>query len=42
MNYAAGGGYLEIVQWLHINRIEGCSTKAMNLAARGGHLKMVQ
>lgn len=30
------------LQWLHENRTEGCSMSALAMAARRGHLKMVQ
>ena len=42
MDYAAQNGHLHVVQWLHLNRTEGCHTWAMNLAAMNGHLHIVQ
>jgi hypothetical protein len=39
---AATYGHLEMVQWLHANRSEGCTTWAMDWAAEKGHLEMVQ
>ncbi len=42
MDCAANNGYLEIVQWLHINTTEGCSSTAMDYAAERGHLEIVQ
>lgn len=39
-----GGGDValpKVVQWLHEHRSEGCTTKAMNEAAAGGHLETV-
>lgn len=39
MDSAAENGHLEVVQWMHWNRSEGCTTSAMNGAAskRFGH-----
>ena len=31
-------GHLEVLQWLHSNRREGCTTKAMDWAAMEGKL----
>jgi hypothetical protein len=31
-----------VVQWLHENRTEGCTTKAMDDAAENGHLEVVK
>ena len=42
MDYAAQQGHLEVVKWLHENRTEGCTTKAMNWAAENGHLEVVK
>ncbi|KAF0694540.1 Aste57867_14580 [Aphanomyces stellatus] len=42
MGKAAGGGHLEVVQWLHGHRTEGCTTSAMDDAAGEGHLEVVQ
>lgn len=38
----AGGGHLAVVKWLHDNRSEGCTTDAMDEAARNGHLDVVR
>jgi hypothetical protein len=40
--WAAYKGHLEVVEWLHKNRKEGCPTWAMEFAARYGHLKVVE
>ncbi|KAG1703744.1 hypothetical protein DVH05_006759 [Phytophthora capsici] len=42
MDSAAENGHLHVVKWLHENRDEGCTTKAMTCAARNGHLKVVR
>ncbi|OWY90660.1 LOW QUALITY PROTEIN: hypothetical protein PHMEG_00041122 [Phytophthora megakarya] len=42
MDEAATHGFLDVVKWLHINRTEGCTVRAMNGAAENGHLKVVQ
>ncbi|KAF4319091.1 hypothetical protein G195_007588 [Phytophthora kernoviae 00238/432] len=42
MDAAAFRGHLEIVKWLHKNRVEGCSAHAMDSAAAGGHLEVVK
>ena len=31
-----------VIQWLHEHRTEGCTTNAMDFAARNGHLEIVQ
>ncbi len=41
-NWAAKNGHLDVVKWLHTNRIEGCSTDAMDWAAQNGHLDVVK
>jgi hypothetical protein len=41
MNWAAARGHLEVVQFLHVNRTEGCTTDAISLAAQNGHLDVV-
>lgn len=41
MDAAASNGHLEVVKWLHENRIEGCSS-AMYYAALNGHLEVVK
>lgn len=40
MDEAAKYGFLEVVQWLHENRIEGCTGGAMDMASRHGHLEV--
>lgn len=42
MDSAAFSGHLQIVQWLHANRSEGCSTHAMDSAAACGHLEIIK
>jgi hypothetical protein len=42
MDFAANHGRLQIVQWLHANRTEGCTYCAMDFAAEEGHLHVVQ
>jgi hypothetical protein len=42
MDWAAETGHLDIVKWLHINRTEGCTFKAIVNAANNGHLDVVQ
>lgn len=42
MDVAAEKGHLEVVQWLHSNRMEGGTTLAMDMAASSGHLEIVQ
>ena len=42
MDYAAAGGHLEVVKWLHENRTEGCTTDAIDRAAAGGHLEVIK
>ncbi|KAG1693008.1 hypothetical protein DVH05_024044 [Phytophthora capsici] len=42
LGYAAAGGHLPAVKWLHIHRQDKCSTKAMNSAAYHGHLDVVK
>jgi hypothetical protein len=39
---AAENGHLHVVEWLHENRREGCTTVAMNRAAGKGHLHVVE
>jgi hypothetical protein len=39
---AATEGHLHIVQWLHANRTEGCSTAAMDDAASMGYFVIVK
>lgn len=42
MDSAASNGHLEIVQWLHTNRSEGCTAAAMDGAAKNGHFDVVK
>jgi hypothetical protein len=42
MHDTAANGHLNVVKWLHVNRVEGCTTKAMDLAACDKHLRVVQ
>lgn len=42
MDYAAAGGHLDIVEWLHNNTRQGCTTAAMDWAAVGGHVEVLQ
>jgi hypothetical protein len=42
MGLAASNGHLEVVKWLHENRMEGCTKYAMDWAAWYGHLEVVK
>ena len=42
MDGAGGCGYLDVVKWLHENRMGRCTVKAMDLAARNGYLDTVK
>ena len=42
IDYAAVCCHLDIVKFLHYNRIEGCTTDAMDYAAEYGHLDIVK
>ncbi|RLN82279.1 hypothetical protein BBJ28_00016825 [Nothophytophthora sp. Chile5] len=42
MDASARRGYIEVVQWLHANSKQECTTNAMDWAAQGGHLEVVQ
>jgi hypothetical protein len=42
MDTAAGNGHLEVVQFLHEHRREGCSTRALNQAALNGFADVSQ
>lgn len=42
MYWAAKNGHLEIVQWLHFNRNEGCTKYSMDWAANSGHVEIVK
>lgn len=38
MDVSAMYGHLDVLRWLHENRLEGCTTNAMDWAAREGLL----
>ncbi|KAE9041886.1 hypothetical protein PR001_g6433 [Phytophthora rubi] len=42
MDTAVEHGHLPVMQWLHANRSEGCTYRAMNYAAASGRLDMVR
>ncbi|AVK76652.1 Ankyrin repeat domain containing protein [Pandoravirus neocaledonia] len=42
MDSAAAGGHLDVVEFLHVNRTDGCTADAMDGAAAGGHLDVVE
>jgi hypothetical protein len=42
MNYAALFGHLNVIEFLHENRPEGCTSSAMDSAAMFGHLGIVK
>jgi hypothetical protein len=42
MDWAARRGHLEVVKWLHFNRTEGCTPRALNAAAAGGHVEVIK
>ncbi|KAL2915103.1 hypothetical protein HK105_205427 [Polyrhizophydium stewartii] len=42
LDNAAASGHLDVVQWLHLHRSDGCSTDAMDLAAWAGRLDIVR
>ncbi|EGG18626.1 hypothetical protein DFA_04121 [Cavenderia fasciculata] len=42
LNMASEYGHLDIVKFLHENRTEGCTTKAMDEAACNGHIEIVK
>ena len=42
MDSVAKKGYLSDIVWLHKNRTEGCTTDAMDWAARNGHLEVIK
>ena len=42
MDNAASRGHLEVIKWLHSNRLEGCTTDAMDEAASRGNLEVVK
>ncbi len=41
MDSASKYGHLDIVKFLHENRLEGCTTSAMNYASQNGYLEIV-
>ncbi len=41
-DWSAERGHLAVVEWLHENRTEGCTTDAMDGAASAGHLDVVK
>ena len=41
-SWAASNGHLDVIEWLHLNRKEGCTRDAMNFAAHNGHLHIVK
>jgi hypothetical protein len=40
--WAAENGLLDVVKWLHFNRMEGCTDRTMIQAAWNGHLEVVK
>ena len=42
MDWAAGAGHLPIVEWLHNNRTEGRSYRALEWARAHGHTNIVE
>ncbi|KAF4315760.1 hypothetical protein BBO99_00006412 [Phytophthora kernoviae] len=42
MDGAAARGRLDILEWLYINRTEGCSSAAFTGAVTGGHLEVLK
>ncbi|KAI8926373.1 hypothetical protein BC831DRAFT_456489, partial [Entophlyctis helioformis] len=42
MDNASVCEHLQIVEWLHSNRTEGCTTEAIDSAARQGYLEIVK
>eukprot|EP00903_Cladosiphon_okamuranus_P019280 g17722.t2 len=42
MDVAAWRGRLSVLKWLLANRVERCTTNAVNWAARSGHLKVLR
>ncbi len=41
MDFASDNGHLDVVKWLHYNRTEGCTRKAMDYA-ENGHVDVVK
>jgi hypothetical protein len=42
MDLASYNGDLNIVEFLHANRTEGCTTEAMDWASCNGHIDIVE
>jgi len=42
MNRTAENDNLTVLQWLHANRSDGCTTDAINLTVGNGHLYVVE
>ncbi len=42
MDYAARYGHLDVIKWLHENRIEGCTPYAMLWASANDHLDVIK
>ncbi|CAN0136854.1 unnamed protein product, partial [Heterosigma akashiwo] len=42
MDRAARNGHLPVVEWLHANRSEGCTIKALHLASYFKHKLVVE
>ncbi|EGG24296.1 hypothetical protein DFA_06446 [Cavenderia fasciculata] len=42
MDKAAENDRLEVVKWLHVNRTEGCTPQALELACQNGHIDIVR
>jgi hypothetical protein len=41
IDMATEHGYLEVVKFLHENRVEWCTVKAINYACQNGHFNVV-
>ena len=42
MDGAATNGHLEVVEWLHANRYEGCTAEAIDRAAENNQIEAVR
>lgn len=42
MDIAAESSHFYVVQWLHENRTEGCTTQAIGGVAENGHIEVVK
>ncbi|KAG3239959.1 hypothetical protein PI124_g15124 [Phytophthora idaei] len=42
MDGAAENGHLDVIQWLYVNRFEGCTQKAIEGALSNGHLRVAE